>query len=232
MPPRGRVRGLPEDSVAFKYLIPFTILLLAACSQDPLALEENIPELADAPIERDVTVYGTMDVAYTTRTNPPQPVCNGEFDILGWVEEDLDSNDTGCTGCSENYTLGPQFVDTNCTSLRARGAPTIALMDFGFYPHDGTDLNVAIYDFLVDDTIVPTGAEGPAERFGVTNWNAVEFFEDDGFDGILGVYPGARASRLPDDVTCVRDAYVRLILGTPINSDTAVRWSMNLCFTE
>ena len=216
-----------------KYLIPFVFLLLAGCAEAPLALEENRPEISDAPIERDLVIYGTMDVSYWTRGQNSEYVCGGEYDVVGWVEEELSSTDVGCTGCSENYTIAPAFRDSTCNTLRARGAPTVALLDFGFFPHDGTSWRQSVFDFLTDD-YVPPAAQGPAERFGRSNWNAVAYYDEDAFDGFFGVYPSGSTPEVPAELEapCTRELYLMAAWSTALNSDIAARWSMNLCFTE
>ncbi len=214
-----------------KLLISFVFLLLPGCAQEPLGLEENRPTINDAPIDRDVVIYGTMDVLYTTRGDNPQYVCAGDYDVTGWVEQELDSTDVGCTGCSENYTIGPEFVDSDCNTLRARGAPTVALLDFSFFPHDGTSLASSTFDFLTGE-FVPAGAGGRAERFGLSNWNSLAFYEDNALDGYLGVYPSDESPTVPDGVECARELFLRQTPAVPLNNDTAARWTMNLCFTD
>jgi hypothetical protein len=233
MAPRGTVRALPELEFGPKMLMSFVFLLLVGCGEPPLALEENHPDISDAPVERDVVIYGTMDVVYSTREQNSQYYCSGEFDVLGWVEDDLDSTDVGCTGCSENYTIGTEFVDTDCANLRARGAPTVALMDFGFFPRDGSQAREDTYTYLTGET-TPTGAAGPAERFGRSNWNAIAFYDDNALNGFFGVYPAADTPRVPADVDapCVRERFLRATPASAVNSDLLARWSMTLCFTE
>ncbi len=233
MPLRGNVRGLLEAPVGSKHLISFVFVLLVGCAETPLALEENHPDIADAPIERDLTVHGTMEVLYSTNSQNSQYICLGEYDVVGWVESDLDSTDVGCTGCSENYTLAPAFVDSDCAQLRARGAPTVAMMDFGFFPLDGSAGRDSTYEFLTGD-FEPTGAAGPAERFGRSNWNPLEFYDDEELNGFFGVYPNAETPRVPSDVEapCVREAFLRQTPATVVNNDTLACWSMTLCFTE
>lgn len=230
---RGRVRGLWEDLVGSKSLILFVFLLLVGCAEPPLALDDHRPEISDAVIERDLVVFGTMEVVYTTRGQNPEVVCTGDFDVVGWVEEDLSSTDVGCTGCSENYTLAPTFDESTCNSVRARGAPTLVLQDFDFFPHNGTQGRQNTFDFLTGD-YVPPSSSGPAERFGRSNWNAVSFYDDGAFAGLFGVYPSGSPPLVPADLEepCSRELYLLAAWSTALSSDFAAGWAMNLCFTE
>lgn len=215
-----------------KSLILFTFLFLLGCAEAPLALEENHPQISDAPVEHDVTVYGTMTVEYRTNGQDSSYVCAGEFDVQGWVEEEVSSTDVGCTGCSENYTIAPTLTDTDCSSLRARGAPSIALLDFAFFPHDGSQAAQSTWDFLQGE-FEPPEAGSRAVSFGLANWNAIEFSElEDGFDIYFGVYETSGTPDVPSDVTCVRESHLRMTPAVAINSDNNARWRMDLCFTE
>ncbi len=177
------------------------LLALAGCQYEPLDYSENVPDIEDAPVERDVVLDGTATITYWNGNGSAR--CYGVYNIVGWLEEDLGPGDTGCVGCSEDYTFAQQLEETTCADERARGAASIALMGLDFFPAENTAFDDD-YDWMtssdpmeawraqfnlgpVQPGHTPIENAGELLGFAVTNWTAAGP-RDDGFDVVLGVF--------------------------------------------
>ena len=58
---------------------------LAACRYDPLDFRENIPEVGDAVIDRELAIFGESRISYYNGNNH---LCTLVTDIEGYVEEE------------------------------------------------------------------------------------------------------------------------------------------------
>ncbi len=192
------------------------LLALAGCQYEPMDFEENVPVIDDAPIDRDIRVDGSARVTYWTVNQQNQIVdgCWGIYGVAGWVEEDLGPSDTGCVGCSEDYTFAQQLEETNCDTERARGAVSVALMGMEFFPTENDDFASELAWMTREDpgawwcsevglpAYDPTHEmmEGAGEHLGfaLTNWSASGPRGDgEDFDRALGVFE--QADPIADD---------------------------------
>ena len=116
----------------------FVLLLafasLSACRYAPLEFEENIPEIEDAVVNRELVVFGESRINYYSDNG--NWICQIAANIEGWSESEVDSADVGCTGCSENFTLSFFANDDTTCDHSIGGVATIALTPISFFPQD------------------------------------------------------------------------------------------------
>jgi len=136
---------------------------LAGCEYAPLDLEENAPSIADAFVERDFVVSGTLFIRYRENNdgNVGDDLCIVEQEIEGWAADEL--NDAGCVGCERVYTIAGRVVDNDGCDF---GGP--AAIDIGFTPVD------FITQYTDSDYILGMLADNNAEYYLNTTRNPRE----------------------------------------------------------
>lgn len=202
------------------------VLLLAslsACRYEPLEYDENVPQLGDAVIDREIVVFGESRITY--RTDGGNFICAIVSDIEGWVEEEVDPASVGCVGCTENFTLGFFANDDSDCNHAVSGAATIALTPTSFFPRDSQP--EWQWDFLMeeDEGELPGGAGGQATGYVSTNWSP--FGPSDW---------GPRMALFPPDSETGLDSYVReyFAYGWYVwtSSEGRASWEMDLWLTQ
>ena len=145
--------------------------LLAGCQYGPLEHEENQPALADAVIERDITVLGQSVLRYFENDNGNfgDFLCTIEQEVEGWAADEL--NDETCIGCGATYTLGLRTVESDC-DFGAGGTADIALVPLAFFSQNSTDSSFADWleandaDAFLNTTWYPRGPTPWTPRMG------------------------------------------------------------------
>lgn len=195
---------------------------LAACRYDPLDFRENIPEVGDAVIDRQLTIFGESRINYYDGNDY---LCTLVTDIEGYVEEEVSSADVGCVGCSENYTLSFFAGDDNNCGHTVAGAATIALTPTSFFPQDSEPSG--LWDTLTqdDEDELPSGAGGFPLGYISTNWSPNG---PGAWSPLLAFYPAADETGL--------DAYSREYFARGFyvwnTSNGSAYWQMDLWLTQ
>jgi len=151
------------------FLLVLILASLTACRYEPLEFRENIPTIEDAVVDRDLVIFGESRISYYNDND--NFICQLVTDIEGWVEEEVDSADVGCVGCTENFTLGFFTNEDSSCGHSVGGAATIALTPTSFFPRDSQpDWQ---WDILMEDDEdeVPNGAGGLPLGYISTNWS-------------------------------------------------------------
>jgi hypothetical protein len=156
--------------------------LLTGCTYQPLASEENLPELSDAVLDHDILVVGEAWMPFGPWTDDGfQQQCEVSYDVQGWAAQ-VSAADAGCAGCSENYTLALTENDDSDCDWVIPGAPTIAITPKAFFPPD----RISDWSDYYINEYVPEGADGTAIAFARSNWDVRG--ERDEFDALFGVF--------------------------------------------
>jgi hypothetical protein len=199
---------------------------LAACRYDPLDFRENIPEVGDAVIDRQLAIFGESRISYYDgQPSSATYLCTLVTDIEGYVEEEVSSADVGCVGCSENYTLSFFAGDDNNCGHTVGGAATIALIPTSFFPQDSQpdwQWGILTQD---DEDELPSGAGGLPLGYISANWSPNGPGD---WDPRLAFYPAADETGL--------DAYSREYFATGFyvwnTSNGSATWQMDLWLTQ
>lgn len=89
-----------------------SLLVVAACTYEPLQLESSRPSVADGALSREFVVFGTAELRYIIFVNDSaQSVCTIEADLEGYVPDEIPA---GCRSCSEVYSLVLAETDSDC----------------------------------------------------------------------------------------------------------------------
>ena len=203
-------------------LSPFLVFLVApalfGCRFEPLAYDENVPELSDAILDRDIVVYGEAVFAYFD--DDDNLICELSMDIQGWAEEEeAPPGDIICVGCSENFTLSLAANEDSSCDHTISGAATVAIARSEYFRR--SDNPSWIWDNYLASEDHPDEAGAPAFGFLATNWDprgSADWGER------LAIYEAAESS---DVEGAVREYYAQgfYIWGT---SEGRATWSMTL----